>query len=125
MLTRDDEPADRDGSGTLVGEACRGQRAQPVERRPEELHHLAARVERENAGAVAEAFELARRRQVGRLRRRKPEVERPAGSRNVSGRADTLASRARDLAQLPEQLATWRPQRIERSGANQPLDDLL
>ena len=123
VLAGDDEAADPDRPGPPFGEGRVGDRPQRLERRPEERDDLAPRVEREDRVGVAQPLELRERRQVRGGRRRQAQVQRPPGHPPAALRR--ALRRPGRLAELPEQLPSRPPERIQRPGPDQPLEDLL
>ena len=123
VLPRDHQPADGDPPRPALGQLPERQRAQPLERRPVQLHDLVPGVEREDGVGIAEPLQLARRRQCRRRGRRQADVQRPlpGGSRAERTTVGPAACSTGDLAQLPQRLPPRLAQRVQRTGTDEPL----
>ena len=114
-------PPRRTGPGRRSASARVRHRAKPVEHTAVQADHLAPGVEPDDRVGVADPLRLGEGGQRRRVGRRQAEVHRPAGD-PAPHRA---AHGARDLAELPEELAPRPAQRVQRPDPDQPLERLL
>ena len=122
-------PPIRTGPGRRSASARVRHRAEPVEHAAVQPDHLAPGVEPDHRVGVADPLRLGEAGQRRRVGRRQAEVHRPDAARvNAAARVERPSSRARsarDLAELPEELAPRPAQRVQRPDPDQPLERLL